>query len=214
MNLTLPTGDLAIVCLGAHPDDIEIGCGATLLRLGAERTVTADFVIVTGSPERRDEALAAAAAFMPGAEVSFGGEPSTFRDGYLPEVWGAVKRRLHDIADEQPAPDIVFAPRRDDAHQDHRLLGELAATVWRSSLVLHYEIPKWDGDMCRPTAYVPIDDETAARKVALLNASYPSQHSRDWWDDELFTSLLRLRGMECHSRYAEAFIIDKAVLTV
>jgi LmbE family N-acetylglucosaminyl deacetylase len=112
------------------------------------------------------------------------------------------------------SPDIVLAPRVDDAHQDHRLLGEVATQAFRDNLVLHYEIPKWDGDLGRANLYVPVPDDLARRKVELLNAHFPSQKHHDWWDDEMFLGLMRLRGMECRTRYAEAFSCSKAVLTV
>jgi LmbE family N-acetylglucosaminyl deacetylase len=106
----------------------------------------------------------------------------------------------------------VLCPRAEDAHQDHRLLGRLVPTVWRDALVLHYEVPKWDADLQPPTHYVPVSPDVARRKVALLDAHYPSQRDRDWWDDELFLGLMRLRGVECKSRYAEAFFAHKVVL--
>ena len=108
--------------------------------------------------------------------------------------------------------DLVFAPRDDDAHQDHRLVAGLVSSVWRDQLVLGYEIPKWDGDLGRPTLYLPMSHEVARDKVRFLGKAYPSQAGRDWWDDETFLGLARLRGMECRSRYAEAFAIGKATL--
>jgi LmbE family N-acetylglucosaminyl deacetylase len=134
------------------------------------------------------------------------------RDGHLPAHWGTVKELLEEVAAGAATPDIVFAPRLDDAHQDHRLVAELAATVWRDTLVLRYEIPKWDGDLGPVTHYVPIEPGTAQRKVELLDESFPSQAGRDWWDDETFLGLMRLRGIECRHRYAEGFVVDKAVL--
>jgi LmbE family N-acetylglucosaminyl deacetylase len=113
-----------------------------------------------------------------------------------------------------PQPDLVICPVGNDAHQDHRLLAELAPTVFRDELVLQYEIPKWDGDLARRGIYLPLADDVARRKVELLHASYPSQKARDWWDDEVFLGLARLRGMECRSRYAEAFDCAKAVLSL
>lgn len=208
--LSIPEGPLSVVCIGAHPDDVEIACGGTLLRLQRERPLDVAILILTGTELRTAEARAAAAAFAPTATVEF----ADFGDGYLPESWGDVKRRVHAFAAEHPTPDLVFAPRVDDAHQDHRLLGVMAPTVWRSSLVLHYEIPKWDGDVGRPSTYIPIPDDLAHEKVRLLSSSYPSQVSRDWWDDEMFLGFLRLRGMECRHRYAEAFVVDKCVLTL
>ena len=118
---------------------------------------------------------------------------------------------MEDIA-AQVSADLVLAPRPDDAHQDHRLVGELATTVWRDATVLHYEIPKWDGDLSAPSVFVGLSRETAHRKVALLNESFPSQKVHDWWDDEVFLGLLRLRGMECRQPYAEAFHTAKIAL--
>ena len=141
----VPDGPLRIVCLGAHPDDIEIGCGGTLLTLAAARPVQASVVVPTGTPERHAEARKATAAFLPGADVDV--RLLDLPDGRLPAHWDTVKALLEDVAATTPAPDLVFAPRRDDAHQDHRLVAELAPTVWRDALVLRYEIPKWDGDL-------------------------------------------------------------------
>jgi LmbE family N-acetylglucosaminyl deacetylase len=122
-----------------------------------------------------------------------------------------VKGALEEVA-RSTTPDIVFAPRLDDAHQDHRLVAELASTVWRNALILRYEIPKWDGDLGQVNAYGPLEDETARRKVELLHECFPSQSVRDWWDAETFLALLRLRGMECRHRYAEGFAVDRAVI--
>lgn len=207
--LGLPPGRVEILCLGAHPDDIEIACGGFLLELGAQREVRATFATLTGSPTRCEEARAAAAAFVPGADVRFWDLP----DGRLPAHWGESKAGLEQLS-RQISPDLVLCPSRDDAHQDHRLVAELVTTVWRDALVLEYEIPKWDGDLRPVTHYVPVSRENALRKVELLTACYPSQVDRDWWDEETFLSIMRLRGIECRQRYAEGFVVRKAVLTV
>jgi LmbE family N-acetylglucosaminyl deacetylase len=209
-KLSLPSGALQLVCLAAHPDDIEIAAGGTLLALAERGDVEGHWLTLTGSPERRAEAKSAARAFLPDSQSSF----HAFPDGRLPAHWNEVKDILHDFAAALPDADLVLAPRMDDAHQDHRLLGTMAPTVWRDALVLHYEIPKWDGDLGRANCYVPISPELGQRKVSLLNEHYRSQHDRDWWDDETFLALMRIRGMECRSRYAEAFQATKAVLTV
>jgi len=200
-----------VLCLGAHPDDIEIGCGGTLLALAEARDVIATFVIATGDGERLEEAVKAAPRFLSGAAVDV--QVLGHRDGCLPAMWGAVKQNLEEIA-SGAAPDLLFAPRLDDAHQDHRLIAELVATVWRNSLVLRYEIPKWDGDMGHVSHYVPLEPETAQRKVALLDECFPSQRDRDWWDSETFLGLMRLRGVECRRRYAEGFVVEKALFAV
>ena len=209
-NLSLPSGPLQLVCLAAHPDDIEIAAGGTLLALAERGGVEGHWLTMTGSPERRSEAKAAARAFLPDSQSSF----HEFPDGRLPAHWNEVKDIVHDFAAAVPDVDLVLAPRTDDAHQDHRLLGTMAPTVWRDALVLHYEIPKWDGDLGRCNSYVSISTELGRRKVALLNEHYPSQRDRDWWDDETFLALMRIRGMECRSRYAEGFQASKAVLSV
>ena len=209
-KLSLPSGPFQLVCLAAHPDDIEIAAGGTLLALAERGDVEGHWLTLTGSPERRAEAKSAARAFLPDSQSSF----HAFPDGRLPAHWNEVKDILHDFAAALPDADLVLAPRMDDAHQDHRLLGTMAPTVWRDALVLHYEIPKWDGDLGRANCYVPISPELGQRKVSLLNEHYRSQHDRDWWDDETFLALMRIRGMECRSRYAEAFQATKAVLTV
>lgn len=214
MSFLLPSGPLTIFCLAAHPDDIEIACGGSLLALTRDREIDAVSLVLTGTAERRAEAAAATEAFLPGARLEFGGEPGDFADGYLPEHWGRVKRRVHEVAADMTTPDLVFAPRPDDAHQDHRLLGTLAPTVWRNSTILHYEIPKWDGDLGRPNIYVPLSDDIAHAKVRTLNHCYASQHSRDWWDDEMFLGFMRIRGVECKSQYAEAFTVSKVALTL
>lgn len=207
ISLVPSTGRLDVLCLGAHPDDIEIGCGGTLLSLAERPETFVTGVVLTGQGARKEEAEAALPQFVPGASVRVLGLP----DGRLPAHWNAVKDALEDLAtDHQPG--IVLAPRTDDAHQDHRLLGTLVTTVWRDALVLHYEIPKWDGDLTRPTHYVHVSEDNARRKVELLNKSFPSQTGRDWWDDELYLGLMRVRGMECRSRYAEAFGASKVLL--
>lgn len=206
-HLILPAGPLNIVAIGAHPDDIEIGCGGTLLALSERDGVHVSSLVLTGTDLRREEATVAARAFG-STPPTFGGLP----DARLPEHWGAAKDALHAFRDSHPHLDVIFTPRPDDAHQDHALLGSLVRTVWRGPLVLHYEIPKWDGDMGRPNVYVPLSDEQVDRKIELLNSSFPSQHGRDWWDDEFFRSLLRLRGAEAQTRYAEAFTAAKLTL--
>ena len=207
ISLAPATGPLHVLCLGAHPDDVEIGCGGTLLGLASRPETSVSTVVLTGTAERRGEAERATPHFFPGASVTVMDLP----DSRLPEHWGQVKAALEDLRGHR-RPDIVLAPRIDDAHQDHRLVGQLASTVWRDALILHYEIPKWDADLMPPTHYVAVSETNARRKVELLNLSFPSQCQRDWWDDELFLGLMRLRGMETRSRYAEGFFAAKVTL--
>jgi LmbE family N-acetylglucosaminyl deacetylase len=207
------TGVRSLIAVGAHPDDIEIAAGGLLLTLAAANPgLRVHYVLCSGSPDRQAEARAAAAAFLPGAEITFAlGE---LPDSRLPAHWNATKDIIHAAAAALPGAELVICPAPNDAHQDHRLLAELAPTVFRDQLVLHYEIPKWDGDLSRRNVYLPLADEVARRKVELLHASFPSQKDRDWWDDEVFLGLARLRGMECRSRYAEAFDCQKASLKI
>ena len=207
--LRLPDGRLDVLCVGAHPDDVEIGCGGTLLRLAERADLTLTVAVMTGTPERTAESEAALQEILPGTKTSFAALP----DGRLPTHWEAAKEHLEDLA-RQCRPQLVLTHRTDDAHQDHRTLGAMVTTVWRDALVLHFEIPKWDGDMSRPTHYVGLTSEQAHRKVDLLNRHFPSQHPHDWWDDEVFLGLMRLRGMECRQPYAEAFGVAKALVEV
>ena len=196
-----------MLCLGAHADDIEIGCGGTLVSLVDRGDTQVSAVVLTGDGERRREATEALPMFFPGAHVDVLGLP----DGRLPASWLDCKEALERIAADRQ-PHLVLAPRPDDAHQDHRLVGRLASTVWRDALILHYEIPKWDGDLASPTHYVPLGEGAARKKVELLDSCYPTQANRDWWDDELFFGLMRLRGVECRHRYAEAFFASKVLV--
>jgi LmbE family N-acetylglucosaminyl deacetylase len=204
----------SMTVLGAHPDDIEIAAGGLLLTVAAANPgVRVHYVLLTGTPERQAEARAAAEAFLPDADLTFA--LADLPDGWLPARWEDAKSHLRAAAAELD-PDLVVCPSPADAHQDHRLIGEMAPTLFRGQLVLHYEIPKWDGDLGRgqPNVYLPLTDEVARRKVALLHEHFPSQKDRDWWDDEVFLGLARLRGMECKARYAEAFTCTKAVLSL
>jgi LmbE family N-acetylglucosaminyl deacetylase len=167
-------------------------------------------VLCTGTALRQAEARSAATAFLAQGSVTFA--LHDLPDGRLPAHWDETKE-IVEAAAHHGAPDLVIAPARDDAHQDHRLLAELVSTAFRDALVLHYEIPKWDGDLARRNLYLPLSDDVARRKVALLHEHFPSQKARDWWDDEVFLGLARLRGMESRSRYAEAFTNTKAAIS-
>lgn len=205
------TGSLSLLALGAHPDDIEIAVGGTLLSLAARYPgMRVRYVLFTGAPERQFEARAAASAFTPGANLEV--ELHDLPDGRLPAVYGQVKEILEGVA-ASFAPDVILAPFPGDAHQDHRTVGELVPTAFRDQLYLAYEIPKWDGDMTRPNAYFPLTGEVARQKAELLGKCYPSQHGRDWWSQETFLALARLRGLECRAPYAEAFTCSKIVFS-
>lgn len=203
-------GPLSLLAIGAHPDDIEIGAGGTLLSLaGSGQPLTVTYVVLTGTPARQQEARNAARAFLPGVEVSV--HVHELPEGRLPAVWDQAKDALEQVA-RSCSPDVVLAPSRSDAHQDHATIGQIVPTVFRDQLYLAYEIPKWDGDMRRPSLYFPLTASVMRRKVELLHKCYPSQQGRDWWDDEVFCGIARLRGMECRAPYAEAFDCAKATL--
>lgn len=197
--------------MGAHCDDIAIGAGATLLQLTRDHpgVVVHALVFTGGGTEREIEEKNAFAALCGPAEVRL--TVVDFADGRLPERWGEVKQQLAAFR-RSCEPDLVIGPQRGDAHQDHRLLAELIPTEFRDHLVLGYEILKWESDLPSPTVYRPVEPATAERKVSLLHECYPSQVSRDWFDRETFTGLMRMRGVQCHSRYAEAFVVEKAVI--
>ena len=211
LDLIARGGKLQLLCLGAHADDIEIGAGGALLTwLAANREIDVHWCVASASGARAGEAEASAKDFLAGAAratVEIGG----FRDAYLPYEGAKVKEWV-EAQKPRMKPDIVLTHTRTDAHQDHRLMCELAWNAFRDSVILEYEIPKWDGDLGRPNVYVPIEEAALQRKIALLDAHFGTQRSKDWFGAETFTSLARLRGVECRARYAEAFFAHKLVL--
>lgn len=200
-----------IVVLGAHCDDIAIGAGGTLLTLcGGRPGIRVDALVLSGGgTEREDEERAALAAFCPDAQLDL--TVLKLPDGRLPAHWDEAKNALEELR-ARTDPEMVLAPRVDDAHQDHRGLAQLVPTAFRDHLVLGYEIVKWDGDLGRPSGYQPLSRELAETKVRLLQQHYPSQRQRPWYDREAFLGLARIRGIECHAQYAEAFFAHKFTL--
>ncbi|WP_435057115.1 PIG-L deacetylase family protein [Streptomyces sp. bgisy060] len=200
-----------IAAVGAHCDDLAIGAGGTLLTLCLARPgLRVDALVLSGGgSEREEEERAALAAFCPGAELHL--TVLKLPDGRLPAHWEEAKAAVEELRGRTD-PDLVLAPRTDDAHQDHRGLAQLVPTAFRDHLVLGYEIVKWDGDLGRPTAYQPLSPEIAERKVHLLQEHYPSQRHRPWYDREAFLGLARIRGIESQTRYAEAFAVTKLTL--
>jgi LmbE family N-acetylglucosaminyl deacetylase len=202
-----------VLCLGAHCDDIEIGCGGTLLRLReADPDVDVRWLILCSTPPRRQEALESAARFLgrpPDKRVCV----EEFRDGFLPYEGAAVKERFERLKAEV-SPDLILTHYRQDLHQDHRLVSELTWNTFRDHLILEYEIPKWDGDLGAPNAFVHLEESHVARKLEILLEVYGSQQQRSWFSEDTFRALLRLRGVESNApgRYAEAFYSRKAVL--
>jgi LmbE family N-acetylglucosaminyl deacetylase len=213
MHLGFPGGQLrSVLAIGCHSDDIEIGCGGTLLRLMEEHPgLSVTWVVLCAKGDRAVEAGGSADDFL----VRAGSRETVlaeFRDGFLPYVGGEVKDFFESLK-ARLAPDLILTHQRSDLHQDHRLACELTWNTWRDHLVLEYEIPKYDGDMGRPNVYVTLEERIVRRKVDLLLEHFATQRSKRWFTDDLFLSLMRLRGMESNSasRYAEAFYGRKAV---
>jgi LmbE family N-acetylglucosaminyl deacetylase len=194
-----------LLALGAHSDDIEIGCGGTVLAL-AERYPGAvvDWVVFSAFGEREAEARASAAAFCDGLDVRV--EVCAIPENVFPWHGPELKAQL-EVVKARGVPDLVFTHWRGDAHQDHRTIGELTLNTFRDQLVLEYEVPKFDGDLGRPSVYAVLAHDVVDRKIELLMKHFTSQHHRAWFEPDVFRSLARLRGVECvaDSGYAEAF---------
>ena len=201
---------LRVLFLGAHSDDIEIGCGGTVLELLQARPDTElRWVVFSAAGERGDEARRAAEHFI-GNRASTAVQLHAFRDGFFPVAFEAIKEEFEVIA-RSFTPDIVFTHRREDRHQDHRTISDLAWNTFRRALILEYEIPKWDGDLGIPNLFLPLSADAADRKIRLLMDAFASQRSKDWFSEDTFRGLARLRGMECRapSGFAEAFSARK-----
>lgn len=205
---------LKVLCIGCHSDDIEIGCGGTILQLISQNP-DLEFtwmVFSSGGNEREKEARESARLFLKKArkkEIIVKG----FRDGFFPFEGAKIKSAFEEEL-KQVAPDIVFTQNRKDAHQDHRIIAELTWNTFRNHLILEYEIPKYDGDLGQPNCFVPLPLEIQSKKVDYLMKAFRTQHSKRWFEPETFMALMRLRGMECNapSGYAEAFYSRKFVL--
>lgn len=206
------SGELKILCLGCHSDDIEIGCGGTILRLAAQYPRSSfHWVVFSANEARAAEAQRAAGSFAgPALRGPF---LQNFRDGFMP-FQGAEVKAVFEQLKQQVSPDLIFTHNRKDAHQDHRLIAELTWNIFRDHLILEYEIPKYDGDLGQPSVFVPLPPEITEKKVRCIMDVFQSQHTKPWFRPETFLSLMRLRGMECNSpsEYAEAFYCRKLVL--
>lgn len=203
---------MSVLCLGAHSDDIEIGCGGTVLRLVAERPgTTVDWVVFSADDAREAEARDSAAAFLAGAAMARV-VVHRFRESYFPHLGDQIKDAFEALKGDV-APDLVFTHRREDRHQDHRTIAELTWNTFRDHVVVEYEIHKYEGDLGHPNLYVPLDEEVAERKVELLARHFGTQRSRSWFRPETFRGLMAVRGVECNaaSGWAEAFHAPKLV---
>ncbi|MCD9198966.1 PIG-L deacetylase family protein [Aeromicrobium wangtongii] len=200
-----------VALLAAHCDDLAIGLGGTLLTLRKNRPDIRVRALVLGGAgtPREAEEREALSALAGEVDLTILDVP----DGRAPAHWDRIKDAMGQFARGGDA-DLVFAPHRGDAHQDHRLVAELAPTEFRDHLILGYEILKWETDTPQPTVLHPLDPAVADEKLRILMGSYPSQQSKDWYDEGAFRALLRLRGVQCHHEHAEAFVLEKAVLTL
>jgi LmbE family N-acetylglucosaminyl deacetylase len=206
------TSPLKILCLGSHSDDIEIGCGGTVLRLGEEYPgCVFHWVVFSAIGVREGEAQRAARLFVDSNHLK-GPLVRSFPDGFMPFVGAEVKAVFEEL--KQVAPDLIFTHNRKDAHQDHRLIAELTWNTFRNHLILEYEIPKYDGDLGQPSFFVPLQGDVCHKKVRYIMDAFQSQRTKDWFKEDTFLALMRLRGMECAapSGYAEAFYCRKLVL--
>lgn len=203
---------LKILCLGSHSDDIEIGCGGAILRLlSSNSNLEVTWVVFSSNKEREQEARKSAELFLKHAksrEIIV----HAYRDGFFPFDGAQIKDSFEGL--KRVSPDLIFTHRRNDAHQDHRMVAELTWNTFRNHLVLEYEIPKYDGDLGNPNLFVPLETEIYEQKVRYLMEVFGSQRNKHWFEEETFLSLMRLRGMECNapSGYAEGFYSRKLVL--
>lgn len=213
-GLTLTEVD-TVLCLGAHSDDIEIGCGGTLLQLiAANPQLSVHWVVFSGGKVREGEARASAERFLAGAAHK-STEILDFRDSFFPDQWARIKEAIARLS-KRVTPDLIFSHRLEDRHQDHRVIAELTWCAFRDHLVLEYEIPKYEGDLGQPNFYSPITEQICDDKITAVVECFESQSDKPWFDAELFRSLMRLRGSECNSptRYAEAFHCRKTTFAL
>lgn len=204
---------LRVLCLGAHGDDIEIGCGGTILKLiDSFPNLSFHWIVFGSGEERAKEAVASAHAFLESVsqkEILV----HDFKDGFFPYIGGEIKEYF-ELLKHQVSPDIIFTHYRDDLHQDHRVISELTWNTFRDHLILEYEIPKYDGDWGTPNMFVPLDRSICARKIRFLLDYFQTQRNKHWFTEETFMSSLRLRGVESRApdNYAEGFYCRKIVI--
>ena len=210
LNLT-PAGPVTkILCLGAHSDDIEIGCGGTILRWLAEYpSAEIYWIVMAASGERRAEAVQSANVFLANArrkEIVV----NEFRDGYLPYSGAEIKDFFEDLK-RKYLPDVILTHYREDLHQDHRLVSELTWNTFRNHLILEYEIVKYDGDLGAPNLFVHLNESIARKKIQIILECFKSQNDKNWFTEDVFSSVLRLRGVESNApdKYAEAYYCRK-----
>jgi LmbE family N-acetylglucosaminyl deacetylase len=201
-----------VLCLGAHADDIEIGCGGTILKLAENlKNIMFYWVVFSSNELRYQEALKSAKSFLKGSNIA-NIVIKNFRDGFFPFLGMEIKEYFEDLKKDF-SPDIIFTHYRNDLHQDHRLISELTWNTFRNNLILEYEIPKYDGDIGCPNFFVHLDDDICNRKAKYIFENFESQREKQWFRKETFFSILTLRGIESSSptKYAEAFYCRKII---
>jgi LmbE family N-acetylglucosaminyl deacetylase len=210
----IPCGKFkTLLCLGAHSDDIEIGCGGTLLRMiKANPGLKISWVVLSAGGKRTTEARRSAQFFL-GNAATVRVTIKQFRTSYFP-FEGAKIKRFFESLKKLPKPDLILTHYREDRHQDHRLVSDLTWNTFRDHLILEYEIPKFDGDMGQPNVFVSLEEKTCLEKVGAVCRFFKTQNNKHWFSEDTFLGLMRLRGIECASptRYAEAFHVRKLML--
>lgn len=204
---------LNVLCIGAHSDDLEIGCGGTIMQILRERQSVALTWVVMSAVGRRATEARAAARHLAGKAARLDIRLNAFQDGFLPAQFREAKECFEQLK-RDVAPDVIFTHTRLDRHQDHRLVCELTWNTWRDHLVFEYEIPKFEGDLGQPNLYMPLASTIVERKLRMLNRFFGSQRSKQWFSDDTFRGLMRIRGIECKapSGFAEAFHATKILM--
>jgi LmbE family N-acetylglucosaminyl deacetylase len=203
-----------VLCLGAHSDDIEIGCGGTILKLIETFPDLSFYWVVFGAAgARQEEALASANTFLKSAGGTKSVVVKGFRDSFFPYIGAEIKESFEQLRKEV-SPDLILTHYRYDLHQDHRVISDLTWNSFRNHLILEYEIPKYDGDMGIPNIFVHLNESICQRKVNYLIENFATQSNKHWFSSDTFLSILRLRGIESNApdKYAEAFYCRKSVL--
>ena len=202
---------IKILCLGAHPDDIEIGCGGSLLKLTSTYDTEVNWVVFSASEERKNEAITSANKFL---------EKSNkktiiikdYKESFFPYEGEKIKKYFYEIQDYNP--DLIFTHFKMDGHQDHKTINELTWNTFRNNTILEYEIPKYDGDISNPNLYIILDKEQCRNKIKYINETFQTQQNKHWFNEQTFWSILTIRGVESRSatKYAEAFYANKIVI--
>jgi len=203
----------SLLCFGCHADDIEIGCGGTLLKLLSEQPgIAVHWVVLSADGVRAREAAASADLFLADAGAKHV-VIKDYRDSFFPYAGRELKEYFHELS-HRVSPDVIFTHARSDEHQDHELVADLTRCAFRDHLILGYEIPKYDGDLGHPNVYAPLDEPTCRRKLETITRVFRTQHGKQWFSEDTFWAMLRIRGLECNSesKYAEAFHCHKLIL--